>query len=100
MASYFVWGRFGWVEVDYTVLDGVTPTYMGRKHPDPQHWQDIRKLAWERDLARCVLDASHTYRIEVHHRTYDRWGRELLSDVYCLCRACHEKHHGIVRRAA
>jgi hypothetical protein len=27
--------------------------------------------------------------LEVHHRTYDRLGRELIGDLTALCRECH-----------
>jgi 5-methylcytosine-specific restriction endonuclease McrA len=27
--------------------------------------------------------------LEVHHRTYERFGRELMSDLTTLCRRCH-----------
>lgn len=32
-------------------------------------------------------------RLEVHHRTYRRFGRELLADVQVLCWSCHRKKH-------
>ncbi len=30
---------------------------------------------------------------EVHHRTYARFGNELLEDLEALCRPCHRRHH-------
>jgi hypothetical protein len=32
-------------------------------------------------------------RIEVHHRTYERVGAELLTDLIALCEGCHERFH-------
>jgi len=29
----------------------------------------------------------------VHHRTYERLGRELAGDLVVLCSACHRRHH-------
>lgn len=96
--SYFVWGPHGRVEVDYTVTDGTLPTLGGKPHPHPQHWHDIRALAIERDLGRCVT-CNSGWRIEVHHRVYVRWGRERLADVYCLCHQCHTVFHAERRLA-
>lgn len=54
-------------------------------------WQVIRRLALERDGG-CVV-CYRADRLDVHHRTYERLGHELLSDVTVLCRDCHAKHH-------
>lgn len=48
---------------------------------------------------RCQVCAS-TDRLEVHHRTYERLGNELLSDLVVLCRSCHQHYHGILPEAA
>lgn len=32
--------------------------------------------------------------VEVHHLTYQRFGRERLDDLQPLCRECHERKHG------
>jgi 5-methylcytosine-specific restriction endonuclease McrA len=34
--------------------------------------------------------------LELHHRTYERLGRELPEDVELLCSRCHQLEHGIV----
>lgn len=31
--------------------------------------------------------------LDVHHKTYDRFGDEPLSDLVVLCRRCHDKKH-------
>ena len=33
--------------------------------------------------------------LQMHHRTYERIGRELPEDVELLCRRCHRLEHGI-----
>jgi hypothetical protein len=38
--------------------------------------------------------------IDVHHRTYERYGDELHNDLIALCRPCHQQHHGIPPEAA
>lgn len=32
--------------------------------------------------------------LHVHHLTYERLGRELLTDLVTLCAGCHRKQHG------
>jgi len=55
---------------------------------------------WKVRRARHLLsygkqcEACHrTQDIEVHHRTYDRMGSELDSDLAVLCDACHQSVH-------
>lgn len=55
-------------------------------------WKEIRQWAlifWDR---RCVI-CNSKQKIEVHHRTYERLGHELLTDCIPLCAECHELHH-------
>ena len=56
------------------------------------HWKRVRNAALERAHHRCQV-CNATGRLEVHHRTYDRRGQELLEDVTVLCRNCHETFH-------
>lgn len=58
------------------------------------HWQSIRAAALRRARWRCQL-CNRATSLDVHHRTYERRGCELLSDVIALCRPCHATHHGI-----
>ena len=37
-------------------------------------------------LERLLISCS----LEVHHRTYERFGNAKLSDVYVLCKTCHK----------
>lgn len=32
--------------------------------------------------------------LDVHHLTYERFGKERMSDLQALCRKCHNKAHG------
>ena len=57
-------------------------------------WKAIRFASLIRAGRKCALCASK-YRLEVHHNTYVRLGREKLSDLVVLCRQCHRKYHGI-----
>lgn len=37
-------------------------------------------------------------RLEVHHRTYERFGHELVGDLTALCRECHRVITDTLRR--
>lgn len=43
-----------------------------------------------RKCSRCGDDKN---KIQVHHKTYQRVGRERLSDLEPLCELCHSLHH-------
>ena len=53
------------------------------------HWRAFRLtvLKWW-DYRCCWCNRQDD--IDVHHRTYERLGRELLQDCICLCRTCHK----------
>jgi hypothetical protein len=57
-------------------------------------WRVTRAAALERAGHCCSLDVTHVDGLEVHHRTYERLGCELSSDLVVLCHACHALHHG------
>jgi hypothetical protein len=65
-------------------------------HPDPTHWRAVRAAALARDQG-CRL-CGDDRELEVHHRTYARWGREALADVTVLCRGCHDLATGAQMR--
>ncbi len=40
----------------------------------------------------------HRRMTQLHHRTYANFGREPLSELMAVCRACHRAIHGLLRR--
>ena len=60
-----------------------------------REWQDFRRLVFRMFGGRCALNARHTQNLEIHHRTYERLGRERLEDVILICRECHELYQGM-----
>ena len=46
----------------------------------------------------CFAQASAEAPLEVHHRTYARFGRELVGDLTALCRPCHHTITDMLRR--
>lgn len=57
-------------------------------------WRAIRLASLIRAGRKCAL-CGEKHRLEVHHNTYVRLGREKLSDLVVLCRQCHRRYHGI-----
>jgi hypothetical protein len=56
------------------------------------HWRTMRRKALENAEHSCQLCNSDSA-LNVHHRTYERLGRERLTDLIVLCRDCHAKFH-------
>jgi 5-methylcytosine-specific restriction endonuclease McrA len=69
-----------------------------RRYLRTPEWRQIRAAALLRAGNACALDASHTENLEVHHRTYERRGAELPTDLIVLCHACHQHHHQALDR--
>jgi hypothetical protein len=65
-------------------------------HPDPDHLKAVRSAALARDEGCRVC--SDTEGLEVHHRTYERFGREALADLTVLCHDCHDFISGVQDR--
>lgn len=55
-------------------------------------WRARADAAKDRAGYRCQVCHSNR-RIEAHHRTYERLGHELDSDITVLCDDCHELFH-------
>jgi predicted HNH restriction endonuclease len=55
-------------------------------------WKEKRLRALKTWGNVCQMCDSND-RIEVHHKTYDRLGKELMTDLMIVCHSCHEKIH-------
>jgi DNA polymerase III alpha subunit len=56
-------------------------------------WQNLRKIKLHESGNRCQLCNAKNTELHVHHKTYERRGNELLSDLIVLCKDCHAKFH-------
>ena len=56
------------------------------------HWRKVREAALNRAGHRCQV-CNGTHILDVHHRTYERLGREEPGDLTVLCRRCHGLFH-------
>ena len=90
----------GFSKITVRHADGRVETVSGSHFREPprrprswyirtDHWKEVRRQARIRDEDACVQCGAYGVRLEVHHLTYDRVGRELLEDVMTLCQPCH-----------
>lgn len=63
-----------------------------REYLQTPEWQETRKQALSRAKYHCQT-CSSADRLQVHHRTYVRRGREYSSDLIVLCGSCHTLFH-------
>ena len=59
-------------------------------------WKKKRKLVMIFFDHKCAI-CNKSGRLEAHHRTYQRLGAELLTDLIPLCPGCHETFHNTNR---
>jgi hypothetical protein len=64
-----------------------------RQYLRTPEWRQTKAAALLLAGNACSLDVTHTEGLEVHHRTYERLGAELMSDLVVLCHACHQLYH-------
>jgi ssDNA-binding Zn-finger/Zn-ribbon topoisomerase 1 len=55
-------------------------------------WRETRRAALRRAGHACQV-CNRGKRLQVHHRTYERVGREAEGDLTVLCKDCHEIFH-------
>ena len=55
-------------------------------------WKELADESRENANNRCKL-CNSPENLRVHHRTYERLGKELQDDLITLCSDCHEKFH-------
>lgn len=53
-------------------------------------WKEKRSEALARSGGFCERCGAQAEKLEVHHLTYDRFGKELLSDLLVCCVPCHD----------
>jgi hypothetical protein len=61
-----------------------------RAHLASARWKNIRQDLFRLRGNRCERCGHGHWRLEVHHKTYERLGRERASDLEVVCPTCHE----------
>lgn len=77
-----------WVRRRYW-LHGRDVSY--RRYLVSAHWKDISRRVRMRDDYTCQDCGADGW--VVHHLTYERLGRERMSDLVTLCMGCHAARH-------
>lgn len=67
------------------------PTADYQRYLCSRHWRIFRLAVMIAANGRCAI--CNKPADDVHHLTYERVEKELLSDVAPLCRGCHEQQH-------
>ena len=62
------------------------------RHPNPKHWDEVRKKVLKRDGYKCKL-CGDDEELHVHHITYENWGKEKKKDLTTLCKEHHKLFH-------
>lgn len=58
-------------------------------------WDATRRETLYLAHNRCARCFSRDLPLDAHHKTYERLGEEIPSDLEALCRPCHQFEHGI-----
>jgi 5-methylcytosine-specific restriction endonuclease McrA len=64
-----------------------------REYLQTPEWAERRLAAYKRAKFACQV-CNAKGQLQAHHRTYERRGRELASDLIVLCDRCHALYHG------
>ena len=57
------------------------------------HWHACKRAAIERAGHKCQVCGADRVRMDVHHNSYQRMGREDITDLVVLCETCHAVFH-------
>ena len=68
------------------------PTLTYREYIDSPAWKRKRAAAIKHNGSKCNICGGKSY-LQVHHLTYERLGREEMSDLEVLCKFCHGLEH-------
>ena len=62
------------------------------------HWKDVRRRFWASKLhnGSCFVCSSKD-KLQVHHKSYKRIGKEKMGDLILLCGKCHKETHDFDR---
>ena len=74
-------------------LGGPLRRWRYRRYLRSERWRMLRKQVLRRAGWRCEC-CGRCGPLDVHHLTYERFGRESMGDLQALCRDCHDEAHG------
>lgn len=64
-----------------------------------EHWQDVRRRFYQSKLywGGCHCCGNRNVPLSIHHKSYNRIGREKLNDLIAVCDRCHKEIHGMLK---
>ncbi|QQV92427.1 HNH endonuclease [Streptomyces phage Forrest] len=68
-----------------------------KRYIGSDRWKLVCARYWTTFGRKCQACGSRK-NLHVHHNTYERFGRERLSDLTGVCQSCHKAIHAIHRR--
>jgi hypothetical protein len=66
------------------------PSYL-----NSEHWEAFRRLYFAKNKPKVCDFCKANKKLDLHHVTYERIGRERLDDVVAICRSCHDEIHAL-----
>lgn len=73
-----------------------TPKVAYKNYLKTRAWKNKRKEAIKHHGGKCAVCGCDG-KLDVHHLTYSRLGKEKMSDLQLLCRQHHREAHGITQ---
>lgn len=59
-------------------------------------WKNIRKSLFKMRGEKCEKCGFGSYKLHIHHLTYERLCHERLADLQILCSQCHDSAHAVL----
>ena len=61
-------------------------------------WKNIRKTLFKLRGEKCEKCGFGSYKLHIHHLTYERLGHKRLTDLQILCEQCHDAAHVVLKK--
>jgi ribonuclease HI len=69
-----------------------------KKYLNSKHWKNVKERYNKSKLNKgCCIMCGRKNKLNLHHKTYKRFGKERLSDLVYLCSYCHTDIHEFLR---
>ncbi|WP_354005557.1 HNH endonuclease [Paenibacillus polymyxa] len=87
------------VKIDFPIICNDTgeifTTY--KDYLGGRHWQNVRKRFAESKFKNECNVCKSKNKLNLHHKSYKRVGKERLNDLVYLCESCHNKAHELLK---
>jgi len=67
-------------------------TTMHAEYMRSNRWREVRNKVFKMQGEKCAA-CNEEKNLNIHHLTYENWGKEPLTELIVLCKHCHEKIH-------